>query len=41
MKCIVCGEETIDEELFCEKCRDKNGDNFYVPFTDNEKDENE
>jgi len=34
MKCILCGAETPDEELFCENCRDESGDEYYIPVDD-------
>ena len=39
MKCILCGAETVDDELFCESCRDENGDEYYIPQNDEKKDE--
>ena len=34
MNCILCGAETVDDELFCEKCRDENRAEYYVPDCD-------
>lgn len=39
MKCILCGKETVDDELFCEKCRNENGEEYYLPIDEEKADD--